>query len=73
MDDPANELREWFDKYTTHSARFRRLMLSLAIVLVEKQAWELLVDLGECMTDTGEDTIELMKILQQHSANMIVE
>lgn len=73
MDDHVNELREWLDKYLTHSTRFRGLMLSLATTLVEKQEWELLVDLGECMTDTGEDTIELMKILQQHAAKMVVE
>ena len=73
MDDHVNELREWLDKYLTHSTRFRGLMLSLATALVEKQEWHLLVDLGECMTDTGEDIIELMKILQQHAAKMIVE
>ena len=70
MPEFIEELREWMDKYTTHNNRMRSLLLTLAALLVERNEALLLMEIGECMEDYGNDIIELMKILQQHAAKV---
>ena len=67
MPDVTEDILTWIDKYMTHSNRFKNVMIAMGQVLVEKQEGDLLVDLGECMTATGEDIIELMEILKEHA------
>ena len=67
MPDSTEELREWLDKYTTHNNRMRSLLLTLAALVVTKGEALLLIEIGECMEDYGNDIIELMGILREHA------
>lgn len=67
MENFIEELREWMDKFTTHNNRMRSYLFILAALLVEKSEGLLLIELGECMEDYGNDIVELMEILKEHA------
>jgi len=63
----TTDVLAWLDKFVTHQVRLRNLLSILAAVLATRMEGELLMDLGECMTDVGEDIIELMGILSEYA------
>ena len=63
----TTDVLAWLDKFVTHQVRLRNLLSTLAAVLATRMEGELLMDLGECMTDVGEDIIELMGILSEYA------
>lgn len=65
MTNYTTDILAWMDKWITHQTRLRNLLLTLTAMLVIKAERELLFDLSECMIDTGEDIIELVKMLRE--------
>ena len=67
LNDLRTDLCEWLDKWHTHANRMRNLLLVLAALLAKSGEAVLLMELGECMTDYGEDIVELMGILREYA------